>query len=1043
MQTGTFSIQKSDGRVEAFNPQLIKDRLIQISKGINYVNIQEISQVLERSLYHGVSTEEIDELAIKELTARIEVAPEYGVAAANYQYDVLRRSIRKNLGLAKDSSMSDEFIEYMTIGVEQQILDTNVISRYDLRSLSTAIDYKRNEQFTYLGITTLMDRYLIRNRDRFIIEDPQHMFMRVAMGLAQQEAEAHHWAIEFYNLLSSFDYMTSTPTLFNSSTVHPQLSSCYLTTIPDDLYGIYNSIRDNAMLSKFAGGIGNDWTNVRALGSMIKGTNGPTQGTIPFLKVANDTAIAVNQGSRRKGAVCAYMETWHLDIEEFLDLRKNTGDERRRTHDMNTANWIPDLFILRVFNDDIWTLFSPSDVPDLHHLYGKEFEQKYVEAEAKTHTGEIKHFRRIKAVDLWRKMLTMLFETGHPWLTFKDTCNIRSPQDHVGVVHSSNLCCIAGDQRAVTDRGIVTVKELYSVGGKNQTVGLTGVDSASEMLLPRPNTEMGMIHTEEGFTHKVTPDHPVWVRDRGWVEAQDLVAGDILVLQQHQLHPLGQSTPDHNDDASFDSTALKTMTGLPYWLWTATKETGLAVIAGLSDADPFSESVCFEVGVEQTARDLQIFLLAYGVYSVLRYCETQALWVLTTRPATQTHDHVAVFSHYERFEELEDAYCLMVDSETHAWTVNGFITKNTEITLNTSDEEVAVCNLGSINLVQHVDDYGRLQLDKVAQTIKVAVRMLDNIMDINYYPVPQAKVSNMRHRPIGLGIMGFQDALYKARVSYASEKAVALADEWMEHIGYFALEASSDLAAERGAYESFKGSKWDRGLLPIDTITLVKATRPEGRFLQDESTRRGVEDWDKLRLKIQTQGMRNSNVMAIAPTATISNICGVSQSIEPQFQNLFVKSNLSGEFTIINESLVKDLRSLGLWDKEMIDSLKASDGSVQNIARVPQTIKDLYRTAFEVEPRFLVESASRRQKWIDQAQSLNLYICEPNGKKLDTTYKMAWLLGLKTTYYLRAMSATHTEKSTVTTGELNTVSATVVSAPQACSIDNPDCESCQ
>lgn len=807
MQTGTFSIQKSDGRVEAFNPQLILDRLAQLSLNINHVNIEEITQIVQRALYDGVTTAEIDELTIKELTTKIEQAPEYGVLASHYQYDVLRRMIRKNLNLDKGVSLEEEFVTYIQMGVDQGLLDGGVTGRYDLRSLAMSIDYSRNQNFTYLGLTTLMDRYLIRNRDRLIIEDPQHMFMRVAMGLAQNEEDKHHWAIEFYNLLSSFDYMSSTPTLFNSCTMHPQLSSCYLTTIPDDLYGIYGALRDNAMLSKFAGGLGNDWTPVRALGSMIKGTNGPTQGTIPFLKVANDTAVAVNQGSRRKGAVCAYLETWHLDIEEFLDLRKNTGDERRRTHDMNTANWIPDLFMVRVLQEEMWTLFSPSDVPELHDAYGKTFEQLYLQAEAKTHTGEIKHFRRVKAVDLWRKMLSMLFETGHPWLTFKDPCNIRSPQDHVGVVHSSNLCC--------------------------------------------------------------------------------------------------------------------------------------------------------------------------------------------------------------------------------------------EITLNTSADEIAVCNLGSINMVSHVDESGELLIDKLSNTVEVAIRMLDNVIDQNYYPVPQSKTSNMRHRPIGLGIMGFQDALYKARVSYASQRAVELADWWMENVGYLAIEASCKLAKERGAYESYKGSKWDRGMLPIDTIDLLAQARPEGMLKQDTNTRLGEEKWSSLRAKIAEFGMRNSNVMAIAPTATISNICGVSQSIEPQFQNLFVKSNLSGEFTIINEWLVRDLRNLGLWDVSTMNALKASDGSVQNIGWVPQDLKDLYRTAFEVEPRYLVEAASRRQKWIDQAQSLNLYIVEPNGRKLDVTYKMAWLSGLKTTYYLRAMSATQTEKSTVTTGDLNAVSAVVPTAPMACSIDNPDCEACQ
>lgn len=1181
MQTGTFSIQKSDGRVEAFNPQLIQDRLAHVSKGINNVNIQEITQVVQRSLYDGVKTSEIDELTIKELTTRIETAPEYGVVAAHYQYDVLRRMIRQHLGLSKLCGLDEEFITYLQIGVEQGLLDPKVVAAYDLRSLAHAIDYGRNQSLTYLGLTTLMDRYLIRNRERQIIEDPQHMFMRVAMGLAQneKEEERHHWAIEFYTLLSSFDYMSSTPTLFNSSTMHPQLSSCYLTTVPDDLFGIYTAMRDNAMLSKFAGGLGNDWTAVRGLGSMIQGTNGKSQGVVPFLKVANDTAVAVNQGGKRKGAVCAYLETWHLDIEEFLDLRKNTGDDRRRTHDMNTANWIPDMFMIRVLKDEMWTLFSPSDVPQLHDVYGKTFEELYLQAEEKARKGEIKQHRRIKAVDLWRKMLSMLYETGHPWLTFKDPCNIRSPQDHVGVVHSSNLCCIAGDQRVVTDRGLLTVKELYQLGGANKTVGLTQVDNATEMFLPRPNAEMGIIHTKEGFSHKVTPDHPVWVKDRGWVEAQDLVAGDVLLLQQvsglwgkhhdpelaflmgmmagdgtyyriseteaipkicvwekntsvrdhvldcarnvvfrHQgeieYGSRSKSGFDYNVSAnggcfSFSSKSLglvfehygftvETKTKIPEFLWSSDAETVGAYLSGLyrCDATIAATNQLTTMSLANVDRklleDVQILWANFGVKtSLTQACEAmtkslpngtggyadypcQALYRLhhtsiqscriaesvvgltQCRSGAQVEKFLnnitfkggysqkleARFTHYERIAN-EDAYCLTVDSETHAWTVNGFITKNTEITLNTSEEEIAVCNLGSINLVQHVDESGMLLLDKLAKTVKTAVRMLDNVIDQNYYPVPQAKTSNLRHRPIGLGIMGFQDALYKSGVSYASDAAVMLADTWMEQISYYALDASCELARERGSYESFEGSKWDRGLLPIDTVAMVGDSRPAQMFMQNTDTHLSKDVWDTLRKKIQAHGMRNSNVMAIAPTATISNICGVSQSIEPQFQNLFVKSNLSGEFTIINEWLVRDLRAIGMWDAQMINALKSADGSVQHIDRVPQAIKDLYRTAFEVEPRFLVESASRRQKWIDQAQSLNLYICEPNGKKLDTTYKMAWLLGLKTTYYLRAMSATQTEKSTVTTGELNAVSAVAPSVPMACSIDNPDCEACQ
>ncbi len=708
---------------------------------------------------------------------------------------------------------------YVEKGSEFELIDSK-LKGYDLAKLGAAIEHERDQQFTYLGLQTLYDRYFI-HKDGVRFELPQIFFMRVAMGLAIEEKQnREERAIEFYNLLSSFDYMASTPTLFNAGTLRPQLSSCYLTTVPDDLSGIYSAIHDNAMLSKFAGGLGNDWTPVRALGSYIKGTNGKSQGVVPFLKVVNDTAVAVNQGGKRKGAVCAYLETWHLDIEEFLELRKNTGDDRRRTHDMNTANWIPDLFMKRVFDDGQWTLFSPSDVPDLHDLTGRAFEERYEYYEELTKYGKIKLFKTLPAKDLWRKMLSMLFETGHPWLTFKDPCNLRSPQQHVGVVHSSNLC--------------------------------------------------------------------------------------------------------------------------------------------------------------------------------------------------------------------------------------------TEITLNTNKDEIAVCNLGSVNLVNHIND-GKLDIAKLEKTVKTAVRMLDNVIDINYYSVPQAQNSNFKHRPVGLGLMGFQDALYLQHIPYGSDAAVEFADKSMEAISYFAIQASCDLADERGAYSSFEGSLWSQGVLPLDSLNILTEARGSKYIEVDRSE---SLDWAPVRERVK-KGIRNSNIMAIAPTATIANITGVSQSIEPTYQNLYVKSNLSGEFTVINPYLVRDLKARGLWDPVMVNDLKYYDGSVQQIERIPQDLKDLYATAFEVETRWIVEAASRRQKWIDQAQSLNLYIAGASGKKLDVTYRMAWFRGLKTTYYLRALAATSTEKSTINTGKLNAVSSVIdeslsaapaaaeatepkpAPVPLACSIDNPDCEACQ
>ncbi len=736
-----------------------------------------------RNLYDGVPVDEVYKASILAARTLIEQDPDYTYATARLLLHTIRREILG--GEFEQSAMVEKYPEYfpdfIKKGVDADLLDEKLL-QFDLKKLGAALKPERDLQFDYLGLQTLYDRYFLHIR-KSRIEMPQAFFMRVAMGLSLNEINREARAIEFYEVLSSFDFMSSTPTLFNSGTLRSQLSSCYLTTVPDDLDGIYESIKENALLSKFAGGLGNDWTRVRALGSHIKGTNGESQGVVPFLKVVNDTAVAVNQGGKRKGAVCTYLETWHLDIEEFLELRKNTGDDRRRTHDMNTANWIPDLFMRRVMEKGEWTLFSPSNTPDLHDKFGADFEKTYVAYEEKAARGEIKPSRTLQAADMWRKMLTMLFETGHPWITFKDACNIRSPQQHVGVVHSSNLC--------------------------------------------------------------------------------------------------------------------------------------------------------------------------------------------------------------------------------------------TEITLNTSDTETAVCNLGSINLQQHLKE-GKLDHTKLQKTITTAMRMLDNVIDINYYAVKKARDSNMRHRPVGLGIMAFQDSLYELRIPYASQEAVEFADRSMEAVCYYAYLASTDLAKERGKYSSYKGSLWDRGILPIDTLDLLAKER--GGYLDvDRST---TMDWDTLRKKIATDGMRNSNCVAIAPTATISNIIGVDASIEPCFGNLSVKSNLSGEFTIINGYLVRDLKRLGIWDSVMVVDLKHYDGSLRPIDRVPNDIKSLYATAFEVDTQWLVEAAARRQKWIDQAQSLNIYMSGVSGKKLDDTYKLAWVRGLKTTYYLRTVGATHAEKSTVKAGHMNAVSST-------------------
>ena len=817
--TPELNMKLKDGRLQTIDYVRLRTVIEEASAGLgDQVSVPTIYDGTVTNLYDGVPEEDVYTSAILSARTLIERDPAYSLATARLLLDQIRREVMGEPVTHAQMSVryKDYFADYVKTGVEAGLIDPK-IAMFDLALLGSSLKPDRDLQFQYLGLQTLYDRYFLHSDGRRF-ELPQAFWMRIAMGLSINEVEREARAIEFYEILSSFDFISSTPTLFNSGTNRPQLSSCFLTTVSDDLEGIYDSMKENALLSKYSGGLGNDWTPIRALGAHIKGTNGKSQGVVPFLKVVNDTAVAVNQGGKRKGAVCSYLETWHLDVEEFLELRKNTGDDRRRTHDMNTSNWIPDLFMQRVMKDEEWTLFSPDDVPDLHDLFGPAFRRKYEQYEKMAADGQIRLFKKVKAVALWRKMLSMLFETGHPWITFKDPCNLRSPQQHVGVVHSSNLC--------------------------------------------------------------------------------------------------------------------------------------------------------------------------------------------------------------------------------------------TEITLNTSSKETAVCNLGSINLVNHLNENG-LDLAKLSRTCRTAIRMLDNVIDINYYSVGKARNSNLKHRPVGLGFMGFQDSLHKLRVPYASEQAVEFADYSMEAISYYAILASSELAKERGAYSTYKGSLWDQGILPIDSLGLLVEAR--GEFIEvDRSVRL---DWTPVREHLKQWGMRNSNCLAIAPTATISNIIGVSPSLEPTFQNLYVKSNLSGDFTVLNTYLVEDLKARGLWDEVMVHDLKYFDGSVMPIERIPADLKRLYATAFEVEPKWLIEAGSRRQKWIDQAQSLNLYLAEASGKKLDETYKLAWTRGLKTTYYLRTMGATYAEKSTVQTSSLNAVSSiqtalpapsvdpTIVGSPavmgKACLITDPECEACQ
>jgi ribonucleoside-diphosphate reductase alpha chain len=802
-------VRLKDGGLELLDEVALQQVVATACEGLDGVSAEAVMAEVRRNLYDGILLHELGLAQTMAARALVEQEPNYAYVSARLLLNNLREEA---LGFVmpdaavgsqqqRDLRYDEYFPEYIHLAIKLEILDKELGS-FDLPRLAASLKPERDRNFQFLGLQTLYDRYFLHQGGvRF--ELPQAFFMRVAMGLAAREIDRDGRAIEFYELLSSFDFMCSTPTLFNAGTLRPQLSSCFLTTISDDLDGIFKSIKDNALLSKYAGGLGNDWSNVRGLGSHIRGTNGQSQGLVPFLKVANDTAIAVNQGGKRKGAVCGYLETWHIDIEEFLDLRKNTGDDRRRTHDMNTANWVPDLFLERVEADGTWTLFSPDETPDLHNLYGTAFAERYAFYEAKSQRGEMRVTKTLRAVELWRKMLTMIFETGHPWITFKDPCNLRSPQQHVGVVHSSNLC--------------------------------------------------------------------------------------------------------------------------------------------------------------------------------------------------------------------------------------------TEITLNTNNKEIAVCNLGSVNLANHVTAAG-LDEARLKKTVTTAMRMLDNVIDINYYTVPEARHSNLRHRPVGLGIMGYQDALYAQRIPFASKEAVRFADESMELVSFYAISASVALAAERGKYPTFEGSLWSQGILPLDSIELLQKTRSH----ELQVSRMTTLDWTGLRAAVMTTGMRNSNTLAIAPTATISNICGVTQSIEPTYQNLFVKSNMSGDFTVVNASLVYDLKQAGLWDEVMISDLKYFDGSLGSIDRVPEELKRLYATSFEIEPTWLIQAAAQRQKWIDQAQSLNLYIGQASGKKLDALYREAWHAGLKTTYYLRSRSATHVEKSTMkrTDGKLNAVTMSAP-GPKVCSIDDPTCEACQ
>lgn len=822
-QVALLSVIEPDGSLVFWDGEDLRARIEFARIGLDVqLSSPELETELLRSVRPDMSRADLDKTIVLNAKALMERDSDYAKFAGrillsfiyeeSLDWDIVQDGVS---GL--QAAHSKAFPIALKHMVEIGRLAEDVLN-YDLERLASAIDPSADLDFDYLGLQTLYDRYLITdktgNRKRRI-ETPQIFWLRVSMGLFKQETvgrEEH--VIELYNMYKSRRFCSSTPTLFNSGTLRSQLSSCYLYKVDDSIESIMiRGIAENAFLSKWAGGLGGSWTAVRGTGGYIQGTNGESQGVIPFLKMHNDQLVAVNQGGKRAGSGCAYLEVWHNDIIDFLELRKNTGDDRRRTHDMNTANWIPDLFMQRMEARGTWTLFRSSDVPDLHDLYGEAFAKRYEEYEAIGERGEI-YAKKIEALDLWKQMLKMIFETGHPWITFKDPCNLRSPQDHVGVIHSSNLC--------------------------------------------------------------------------------------------------------------------------------------------------------------------------------------------------------------------------------------------TEITLNTSEDETAVCNLGSIILDNHLTPDANLDHAKLRDTIRVAVRALDNVIDINYYPTDAAKRSNTRHRPIGLGVMGLQYALYKRGIPFASEAAVEFNDEVMEAIAYYAYEASSDLAAERGTYSSYKGSKWDRGLMPIDTLEILE--RERGQIV--EVKRGGLLDWISLREKIQRQGMRNSNVLAIAPTATIANIMGTSPCIEPMYKNLFVKSNLSGDFVVLNPYLVKDLKVLGLWTNKVIDDLKYFDGDLESVEGVPETIKERYKTAFQIPFEYVIDAAARRQKWIDQSQSVNLFLGTPDMKALSHMYRRAWRTGLKTTYYLRTLGASNIEKATVAVKRSNNADGTpddakvfTVEEKAACSLqamlEGEVCEACQ
>jgi ribonucleoside-diphosphate reductase alpha chain len=1171
VQERDFSIRRANGDEIYLTRDMILKNLESACQRWDWQgNADLVMKSLLKLLFDGISEDEFVQAKIMATRPLIETDPMYAYTAGFFLLEKIRAE-------AFCQNPSDVFIggsdydannypanyfqDYIRKGVAIERLDKRLLD-FDLDKMAEAIVPSRDLHFQYQGLQILYDRYLI-HENGIRLELPQALWMRVAMGLAVNEIDREKWAIAFYNVLSTFRFVSSTPTLFNAGTTHPQLSSCYLTTVPDDLDGIFEAVKENALLSKFSGGLGNDWTPVRAMGSWIKGTNGKSQGVVPFLKVVNDTAVAVNQGGKRKGAVCAYLETWHLDIEEFLDLRKNTGDDRRRTHDMNTANWIPDLFMKRVMDNAEWTLFSPNEVPDLHELYGTRFEERYAEYESMAENGQLEQFKKVPAVELWRKMLTMLFETGHPWITFKDPCNVRSPQRHAGVVHSSNLC-VAPETLVLTDKGHLPISSLV-----NKTVKVWNGMMFSETTVHQTGVNQPLVEVrlDNGATLSCTSYHKFYIQNEYGIPAKevragDLKAGDKLIKSEYPViddatwpdFPYAYTHGFFCGDGTYGNGRprlslydvkkqltpfldIKAGTGvvdasgrlnftLPFDLpekYTVPMHFSLKSrvqwLAGLFDADGTvtkngnASSIQIASIYPDFLESVRLMLQTVGVYSTVSLlaeqrkvslpdgkgdsamydCKPIYLLMIAHNgllmlnklgfmphrlkmPLTTTQRRAEHFVQVVEVKDngrTDDTYCFS-EPIRHMGVFNGILTGQcTEITLNSNDDETAVCNLGSVNLMQHLitnpvisehgDDletedwpYDQLResmtpvnalrhINKEAlfETVGTAIRMLDNVIDINFYPTRKARNANMRHRAIGLGVMGFADALQALRIPMDSEAAVTFAGVSQEVISFAAIQTSADLAVARGSYSSFQGSDWSRGILPINTVQRLEIERGMELLTAQQPSAIDPDLWDAVRVRVQ-HGIRNSNIMAIAPTATISNIVGVSQGIDPIYQNLYVKSNLSGEFTVVNTQMVADMEKLDLWDDVMVNDLKYFDGSLAHIDRIPSWMKRLYATAFEIDPLWLVRMTAERQKWIDQSVSLNLYMAKPSGKALDNLYKQAWLYGLKTTYYLRTMGATSAEKSTVTEGTLNAVQGgTPAPAIKACLIDDPTCEACQ